>query len=303
MIDAAIIGAPKCGTSSLFSWLSAHPMVAGTQPKETYYFIDKDHPMYGPSSNFHAQGWNGFAAYLPGDTQGKIRLEATAHNLYQQTALDAFSALTPQPLIICVLRRPEEQIRSSFYFARNSFEKVDQAISFPVYVEHLLSGQMDKLRGTMADERTFQLLSSALEHADYARWLDRWRARFPPDRIVLIPFQELSNAPRLVVQLLCRRLGIDPAFYENFEFDAKNRTLHYRSESIHRFVRLAARLIPDSNIRQLLQWTYRKVQRRTSPTAKQDTPDNKALTALRSRFNGTNDELFKAYGIDISTSG
>ena len=39
-IDMAVIGVPKSGTTSLYTWLASHPDVQGSEPKETYYFID-----------------------------------------------------------------------------------------------------------------------------------------------------------------------------------------------------------------------------------------------------------------------
>lgn len=40
-----IAGAPKCGTSSIFTWLIAHPEVCGSQPKETFYLMNSDSPL------------------------------------------------------------------------------------------------------------------------------------------------------------------------------------------------------------------------------------------------------------------
>ena len=37
-----MIGAPKCGTTSMFHWLSEHPEVCTSHPKETYFFADPE---------------------------------------------------------------------------------------------------------------------------------------------------------------------------------------------------------------------------------------------------------------------
>ena len=38
--NVIIAGAPKCGTSSLYFWLSAHPEVKASMVKETFFFAD-----------------------------------------------------------------------------------------------------------------------------------------------------------------------------------------------------------------------------------------------------------------------
>ena len=39
--NVIIAGAPKCGTSSLYFWLSAHPEVKASMVKETFFFADE----------------------------------------------------------------------------------------------------------------------------------------------------------------------------------------------------------------------------------------------------------------------
>ncbi len=51
-----IAGAPKCGTSSLYFWLSDHPEVCASTPKEPFYFIDKGYSEFKKESNYHVHG-------------------------------------------------------------------------------------------------------------------------------------------------------------------------------------------------------------------------------------------------------
>jgi len=36
--NLVVAGAPKCGTSSLYFWLAAHPEVAASREKETFFW-------------------------------------------------------------------------------------------------------------------------------------------------------------------------------------------------------------------------------------------------------------------------
>ena len=46
--DLVICGAPRCGTTSLYTYLGAHPDVGITRVKETHFFLGADHPLALP---------------------------------------------------------------------------------------------------------------------------------------------------------------------------------------------------------------------------------------------------------------
>lgn len=118
-----VAGAPKCGTSSLFSWLAAHPEVCGSYPKEPYYFMDVATPLFHPEANYDYHGLNRYASFFRHcSPQAKVLLEATPHYMYQD-ALNFFASLNPQPQIIFVLRKPSRQI--FFYPDTESLHRLD----------------------------------------------------------------------------------------------------------------------------------------------------------------------------------
>ncbi len=62
--NVVIVGAPKCGTSSVFAWLADHTEVGSSHVKETFYLMDKGNPLLKPHSNFHEHGLEGYKAYF-----------------------------------------------------------------------------------------------------------------------------------------------------------------------------------------------------------------------------------------------
>jgi len=49
-----VIGAQKCGTTSLHRYLAAHPEVAMSEPKELDFFVEhEDRPHYVANGNWH----------------------------------------------------------------------------------------------------------------------------------------------------------------------------------------------------------------------------------------------------------
>ena len=49
--NVAMVGVPKCGTTSVFSYLADHPEVCQSSEKETYFLMDKGHPLFIPARN------------------------------------------------------------------------------------------------------------------------------------------------------------------------------------------------------------------------------------------------------------
>jgi len=58
-----IVGAPKCGTSSLFDWLIQHPDVRGSSIKEPFFFTDTTHPL-SRRPNFANDGLDAFETFF-----------------------------------------------------------------------------------------------------------------------------------------------------------------------------------------------------------------------------------------------
>ena len=89
-------GAPKCGTSSLYFWLSAHPEVYGSPKKETFFFADKVN-RFNKSANVHEHDMNRYLDFFKDGVNAKVRFEATAHYLYEEEALKAFRKPSNRP--------------------------------------------------------------------------------------------------------------------------------------------------------------------------------------------------------------
>lgn len=301
-LDVAIIGVHKSGTTSLFTWLAAHPDIQGSEPKETYYFVDFDgFPAEAPT--FDDDGWAGFERFFPAARNGRLRLEATPSNLFHDMALDALTNLQPPPLVIVALRCPAERTRSGFFFAQNNGAAghfIDPALTFPAYVQALLEANPEPLARAVANDRLRWYLTESLERSKYAQPLDRWAAKLPSERFMVIGFEELTQRPRETLERICKRAGIDASFYADYEFERINPTVTQQGAAMGRIAQFVRRTVPEGRMHDVLANTYRSVRPRQFLPPVETGDEAAAMTALGEYFAPSNQALAERYGVDIS---
>lgn len=298
--DIALIGWPKSGTDSLYAWLSMHPRVQGSVPKEPFFFMDPEHPLCGLyGASLGRDGPAAYARFFPGPADGRLRFEATTHTYYQCTALECFSA-GDRPIVIALLRRPEERLRSSFRFSRDSRANVDRRLCFAEYAQALLDGRMDSLRSRFKRDSTFWIARHELEFGQYAKWLAKWEAAVGRGRLHVVLFEELRDDPAGLLARLCRRLDLDPGFYADYAFPSENPTIRIRNARLHRIARRLAAGLPQGVLRPALRGAYLAVQNGGRFAKGDDEPEREALAALARYFVPHDRELAGRFGLDLA---
>lgn len=291
---AIIAGAPKCGTTSLFSYLSAHPSICASIVKETYFLIDPDYTLYRPDRNILGQGLEGYRQFFEPSDEGtdKVYLEATPDYLYQRTPLDVLPRFESLPLIIFVLRKPSERIYSLFRFAQNNVAVLDQSIEFADFLE-MVKGNDKRLNKR-------PILQNAIEHSRYVRYIDRWRAALGEELIHIIIFEDMVENPRRCVRNLCALFDIDTDFYNSFSFETKNSTKNVVSATLHRIRRKYGNLLPEGLLKRTASCLYRFINVSRVSGIEKSKEDWQQIQYLDEEFLPYNTKLEKRYRIDLS---
>lgn len=300
-LDFAIVGAPKAGTSSLYTWLNAHPQIQGSEPKETFFFMDDSHPLTARNRargevTVREVGLEGYERFFPDPTNGRLRFEATTHHFYQETALMYFKAMTPPPLIVFVLRRPSDRIRSSFQFTQENLGMISRELTFDAYVDYLLDGKHSNLDQYYLNPSSLHIAKCELELSRYVEWLERWETAVGNERLEIVLFEELKRSPRAVTGRLASRLGVDEAFWDGYDFNARNRSIWVRYQGLHRLARHWVRFLPVGTVKSALKRLYFRVQSRTATNI--DTT-SRGIARLDSYFAPWNRKMAKRFGLDL----
>lgn len=292
-----LAGAPRCGTSSLFSWLVAHPEICGSSPKETFYFMDANHPLLNSIANYHHHGLDRYASFFQDcSPQAKILFEATTHYIYQETALNFFAACQPQPYIVFILRKPSEQIFSSFSYTQNNLARLEKNISFTQFTDLLLQGRVEQIKDRFHSERSFFFLKDQLLYCKYYDFIARWAQRFPSDQLRILLFEQMKLDPRATLRCLASDLDIDPNFYNRFNFQKENQTITIKNSFIQRNLRKVAPYLPAGALKAALRSLYFSVQLKNNSTP---SPDPKSLHRLDDYFIPHNRQLAQAFNLNL----
>lgn len=183
-----IIGAGKCGTTSLWSYLDQHPQVGMSRIKEPSFFS---------MDEVHARGLDWYRKLYDGMQDRIARGEAS--NSYSATetypaTLDRIAQTLGTPKLIYITRHPAARTESD-WMQRSRIEN----ISFADFI------RTDPLH---ADKN------------DYLRCYERYAARFGTESILTLFYEDLRADPTNLLQRVCAFLEVDDSFA--FETDTRH---------------------------------------------------------------------------------
>ncbi len=200
-----VIGAQKCGTSSLFAYLAQHPLLIPAFKKEVHYFDGGNNP----ACDDFLRGPSWYRAHFPLErnlAHEAMTFEATPRYLFDPLAPRRIHELVPQAKLIVLMRDPTERaISHYFHSVRQSLE------SEPI--RHALKGEEARLEKVI---ETGQYKSRAFIHHSYkARGLykqqiERFLPYFGFERMLFLSSEALFSTPAAVMEETFRFVGVDP---------------------------------------------------------------------------------------------
>ena len=288
--NLVIAGAPRCGTSALFTYLSAHPQVAGSSVKEVQYFMDEDSGLFHSDASYLRCGLAGYHRFfepaLKEKPEATIILEATPGYMYQRTALEVMPGLPSRPRFLFQLRRPSEQVYSSYLYSVHQAGNLPSDVSFREFA----------FGSAITSNSTSEFHREALRFAEYVTFLSEWRAACGAERIRVTRLEALSEDPRAYLRDLATWLDIDPDFYDRYDFSVVNRNVAVRARIAQRAVhRLSAPI--TGRARDIARGLYRLIN--TRPLAAPSPEDRAVMAEIDERMRTANERLMDRFHVDV----
>ena len=225
-----IVGAPKCGTTSLFEYLVIHPDVYMPLCKEISYFgsdlvyrnhdIDEDDylSLFKECNNEKAVG------------------EASVWYLYSKKAAEEIKAFNPEAKIIIMIRKPVDMIYSLYHQIRCLGQEPIQDF------RQALDAEQHRLKG-----RNIPFYASS-EHlffyrdaARYSGQIERYYRVFDQSNIHIIVHDDFQRDTSGEYNKVLQFLGVDDAYQP--EFKHYNTNKRARSRWIAKFIPNPPRIV------------------------------------------------------------
>jgi len=286
-----IVGAPKCGTSSMHAYLQAHPEIFMSTPKELHYF-GRDLPQPRPTASL-GEYLTYFSAIAPYE---RWVGESSPSYLYSRSAPSEIREFTPEARVIIMVRNPVDMIYS--LHSQQLRQGTETILDFKEALKN-------EARSKAGDRTSVKLgfLSSQpyREAATYSSHVQRYLDVFDLDRIHVIVLEELQADPARVYGQVLEFLDVIP-FEPAFGVANSNKVL--RSVKLHRFIhqppevaRWAANNLLPARTRRKLFNRVRALNMKSRPLP----PMDPALAKqLRDQFAPEVHRLSKLLGRDLS---
>ena len=216
MPDFVIIGAAKCGTTSLFGYLAQHPLVLPASTKEVHY-ADRETSVERGERWYRS--WFPSAAELErvGHQHGVERAlcgEATPNYFCHPDAAARLRAVVPDARLILLLREPGDRAWSQFRWSmRWGGEPLDFGEALAAEPERL-PDRFAMMR-RREDRQTFVSHGYATRGL-YAEQLEWWYEAFPRRQLLVLRSEDLLADPSATFARVEGFLGLphldDPEF-------------------------------------------------------------------------------------------
>jgi hypothetical protein len=205
--DFIIIGAQKCGTSSLYRYLAVHPTVVASAGKEVHYF----------DWNYR-RGTRWYRAHFPTDLSRHIfrmrtgqRLvtgEATPYYLFHPHVPRRIKGLVPRVKLIALLRDPVERALSAY---EHQVRAGTESLPFLEAIDRegeRLAKDTERLTGDDTYNSRTHRRFSYLARGVYADQLESWFEIFPREQLLVIRSEDLFEESAAVFAQVLDFLGL-----------------------------------------------------------------------------------------------
>ena len=230
--DFFIVGHPKSGTTALWDMLKGHPQVYPSAVKEPYFLADELRP---PAATPRSFGWTPgsleeYLSLFAGATPDQRAGEASAPYLWSRTAAARIAELAPQARIIAILREPASFLHSLH------LQFVQIYIEPEKDMRKALALEAERRAGRSLPENRFWGPHGTLysEYVRYVEQLRRYHARFPPERVLVLIYDDYRRENEATVRRVQRFLEIDDT--QPIALRQSNPTVRVRSPRMHALV-------------------------------------------------------------------
>lgn len=224
-----IAGTNKAGTTALFRYLGDHPEVSVSRYKESRFFYKHEIEAPDVALDLYRQ------QFLSDGHDAHVFVEASPTYLHGGRAVAGrIKRVIPDAKLLFSLRNPTARVISYFRSAFGQPHVATYGVAFEDFVARAIeAAEMD-----MADLDRVPLQDRAFRHeltmSRYAGFLHDYLEAFGVEQVRVHFFDSLTSDVGSLMADISRFAGIDPAFYEDYQYRVENQTRLHRHSGLRR---------------------------------------------------------------------
>jgi hypothetical protein len=295
--DFFIVGAPRCGTTAMYSYLKSHPEIFMSSVKEPRYFCRDLDSGSDAEKDYWTREESDYLKFFEGAGDARRVGEASPFYLYSRVAAQAIREFCGPANIIVMLRNPVDMMYS--FHNEQVYHGMEDIADFRA----ALDAEPDRKNGIRLPKKRNNI--KALYYRDVATFseqVQRYFDIFGKERVLVILHDDLHRDPASVYRTALEFLEVDPGFTPDFRIVNPRKTVRSASfhqlmiEPPHLFRRIVRALVPDTPRYKIIKLVSR-LNRKTK-TAKRMDPDLRRALVLE--FSGEVERLGRLIGRDLS---
>ena len=226
--NAFIIGAPKCGTSSLAVWLGEHPDIFLSAIKEPHYFADD-------LTTRSVSSLRRYKRLFEAAPEAALRIEASTWYLYSKTAIRNIEEAVDDARYVVLVRDPIDMAVSLFHHNRRTLNE-DSATLEEAWKKQFARADGQELPRRCRNPEFLQYRDAC----SLKSMITDLYAQVSPSRVLVVSLEQLKSDPRQAYVRVLNHFGLPDD--QRTDFPVHNRAREARLPALHSAIRAAYRL-------------------------------------------------------------
>jgi hypothetical protein len=202
-----VVGAVKCGTTSLYAHLKNHPQVFMPDLKEPAFFADSIKPVPPDVLKTCCPGdLDRYQKLYQGARKSSAIGDASPAYLWDEEAAEKIHQVSPHARIIMILRDPVERAYSHYLL------KIQEGKESRTFLDAL---KQDSVRDQSGWWEPRLYIECGLYYSQVKRYLNL----FGKSQVAVLLFEDLNRDPDGFLRKVANHLGIDPDLFDKSEME------------------------------------------------------------------------------------
>lgn len=190
-----VLGAPKCGTTSVYYYLKQHPDVYLCR-KEVHFFAHGD-PLY---QDITVQTWEEYLSLFDDADDASAIGEVAVRYLYSETAFKKIKKYLPGGKLLVFLRDPVERAFSHFLMRFRTGGMVPEDGTVP---------SEEEIREEFDEKKDY------VERSLYYKHMKKYFEKFPSNNISVFLLEDIKSNPNGTIRDVFKFIGVDGEYSVN----------------------------------------------------------------------------------------